>query len=77
MGSMGYFNGTEGLTFFLLCLPLTLIFVILTIKSRKIFFFIDYAGGRIKIDARLIGLSDVRDFHKQMRRAKDALKKER
>lgn len=44
-------------------------------KSRKIFFFIDYAGGHIQIDAQLIGLSDVQDFHKQMRRAKDALKK--
>lgn len=41
--------------------------------SRKVFFFIDYAGGRIKIDAKLIGLSDVQDFHKQMRRAKDAI----
>ena len=67
----------EILAVFLLCLPFIMLLVLLTLKSRKIFFFIDYAGGRIKIDARLIGLSDVRDFHKQMRRAKDALKKER
>lgn len=60
-----------------LCLPFTILLIMLTLKSRRIFFFIDYAGGRIKIDARLIGLSDVRDFHKQMRRAKDALKKEK
>ncbi len=32
------------------------------------------AGGNIQIDAKLIGLSDVQDFHKQIRRAKDALK---
>lgn len=50
---------------------------IYALKSRKTLFFIDYAGGRIKIDASLIGLSDVQDFHKQMRRAKDALKKEK
>lgn len=57
----------------LACVIAAIISVINTIKSRKTFFFIDYAGGRIKVDARLIGLSDVRDFHKQMRRAKDAL----
>lgn len=55
----------------------TLIAICVLFKSRKTFFFIDYAGGRIKIDASLIGLSDVQDFHKQMRRAKDALKKEK
>lgn len=49
-----------------------IISVIITLKSRRILFFIDYAGGRIKVNAKLIGLSDVRDFHKQMRRAKDA-----
>lgn len=67
----------EVLAALVLYLPLTILLVTLTLKSRKIFFFIDYAGGRIKINARLIGLSDVRDFHKQMRRAKDALKKEK
>ena len=47
--------------------------VIRYIKSRRIWFYIDCAGGSIKIDAKLIGLSDVQDFHKQMRRAKDAI----
>lgn len=70
-------NDQELLAVFVLCLLFTIPLVALTLKSRKIFFFIDYAGGRIKIDARLIGLSDVWDFHKQMRRAKDALKKEK
>lgn len=51
----------------------TIFTLIRMLKSRKIFFFIDYAGGRIKIDAKLIGLSDVQDFHKQMRRAKDTI----
>ncbi|MGN1159317.1 MAG: zinc ribbon domain-containing protein [Lachnospiraceae bacterium] len=37
-------------------------------------FFIDYAGGRIRINAKLIGLSDVQDFHKQIRRVKDRTK---
>lgn len=41
--------------------------------SRTTWFFIDYAGGRIMIDAKLIGIADVQDFHKQMRRAKDAV----
>jgi len=51
--------------------------VLLAVKifmSRKILFFIEYAGGRILIDAKLIGLEDVRDFHKQMRRVKDNIK---
>lgn len=43
------------------------------IKSRSAYFFVDYAGGRIKIDAKILGLSDVQDFHKQIRRAKNAL----
>lgn len=51
-----------------------LILIIAAFFSRKIWFFIDYAGGSIQIDAKLIGLSDVQDFHKQIRRAKDALK---
>lgn len=44
------------------------------LMSRKVHFFIDYAGGRIMIDAKLIGIEDVRDFHKQMRRVKDNIK---
>ena len=51
-----------------------LILIIAAFFARRIWFFIDYAGGNIQIDAKLIGLSDVQDFHKQIRRAKDALK---
>lgn len=61
------------LCFFAGCALLAVLFFLVMIKSRKAFFFIDYAGGRIKIDAKLIGLSDVQDFHKQMRRAKDSI----
>lgn len=48
-----------------------LLLIAKAIKSRKIWFFVDYAGGRIRVDAKLIGIADVRDFHKQLRRAKD------
>lgn len=51
-----------------------LILIIAAFFSRKIWFFIDYAGGKIQIDAKLIGLADVQDFHKQIQRAKDATK---
>lgn len=49
-------------------------FIVKALKSRTVWFFIDYASNRIRIDAKLIGLTDVRDFHKQIRRAKNALK---
>ena len=45
--------------------------VIGVIKSRQTQFFIEYAGGRIKFDASTIGLRDVQDFQKQIRRVKD------
>lgn len=51
-----------------------IILLVAIYKSRKTFFFIDYAGGRIMINAKLIGVEDVRDFHKQMRRVKDNIK---
>lgn len=41
--------------------------------SKSIYFVIEYAGGKIKINAKLIGQSDVEDFHKQIRRAKDMI----
>lgn len=59
-----------------LWLPLLLaavLFGLKLIKSRSAYFFVDYAGGRIKVDAKILGLSDVQDFHKQVRRAKNAL----
>lgn len=61
------------LIFGILVIIVTFLSVLRCIKSRRIWFYIDCAGGSIKIDAKLIGLSDVQDFHKQMRRAKDAI----
>lgn len=50
-------------------------FIIKYIVSRRVLFFVEYAGGEIQFDARLIGLSNVTNFHMQMRRAKEAIKK--
>lgn len=44
------------------------------IKSRKTFFLIEYPGGDIRFNASIIGIADVRDFQKQIRRAKDKVK---
>ena len=46
------------------------------LKSISAYFYIDYACGRILIDAKLVGLADVKDFHKQMRRVKDRIRGE-
>lgn len=51
-----------------------LIFVIQYIKSRKTDFILEYAGGSIRFNATIIGLSHVKDFNKQIRRAKDKAK---
>lgn len=51
--------------------------LILTIKyllSRRVDFILEYAGGAIRFDAKIIGLSNVKDFNKQIRRAKDHVK---
>ncbi len=59
-----------------LCFAFGLILLLCTIIiSRKTWFYIEYAGGRIQLDARIIGLSDVQDFNKQIRRVKDAVLK--
>lgn len=42
--------------------------------NRKTYFLIEYAGGGIRFDASIIGIADVRDFQKQIRRAKDKAK---
>lgn len=52
-----------------------IVFLVKFILSRSVFFFIQYAGGNISVDAKIIGLPDVADFHMQLRRAKEALKK--
>lgn len=52
----------------------TLITLVRYLKNRKTDFIIEYAGGFIRFDAMIIGLSNVRDFQKQIRRAKDKAK---
>ena len=62
----------------IITLPTIVIGLILLIKAffdRKTFFFVQYAGGCVNFDAHLIGMADVRDFHTQIRRVKDKLKK--
>jgi predicted nucleic acid-binding Zn ribbon protein len=44
------------------------------IKSRKTYFFIEYAGGCIKFDATIYALAESKDFEKQIRRAKNKVK---
>lgn len=51
-----------------------IVFLAKAFLSRTTFFFIDYAGGRIQFDVKIVGLSDVADFQKQICRAKDKAK---
>lgn len=51
-----------------------LIYIIKYFLSRKVDFILEYAGGAIRFDAKIIGLSNVKDFNKQIRRAKDHAK---
>lgn len=48
--------------------------IIRYIMNRKVYFLIEYAGGGIRFDASIIGIADVKDFHKQIRRAKNNAK---
>lgn len=48
-----------------------LIFTINYLLNRKVDFILEYAGGAIRFDATIVGLSNVKDFNKQIRRAKD------
>ncbi|MGN0400656.1 MAG: zinc ribbon domain-containing protein [Acetatifactor sp.] len=48
--------------------------IIRYLLNRNTFFEIEYAGGSIRFNAQIIGLSAVKDFQKQIRRAKDAAK---
>ncbi len=51
-----------------------LILIVNYLKSRGTDFIIEYAGGHIRFNASIIGLSKVQDFQKQIRRAKDKVK---
>lgn len=45
--------------------------VVLYLKSRKTLFEINYAGGKIAFDISLYSKSEIDDFQKQLRHAKD------
>lgn len=45
------------------------------IKDRENLFFIEYAGGRVMFEISMYGIDVARNYDKQIRRAKDALKK--
>lgn len=51
-----------------------LIYIIKYLLNRKVYFILEYAGGAIRFDATIVGLSNVKDFNKQIRRAKDHAK---
>lgn len=73
-----FINGIDGLYMVAGALGGILIFaLIFTIKyllSRKVDFILEYAGGAIRFDAKIVGLTNVKDFNKQIRRAKDHAK---
>lgn len=52
----------------------TVIVTVSYILSRETYFIIEYAGGSIRFKASIIGVADVKDFQKQIRRAKDKAK---
>lgn len=53
-------------------LLITVVFeIIAVLLSRKTWFFIEYAGGRINLDALLFSVSTCEHFEKKIRRAKD------
>lgn len=52
-------------------------YIIIYLSRRKVNFILEYAGGTIRFDATIVGLSNVKDFNKQIRRAKDHVKETR
>lgn len=52
-----------------------IVFLAKAFLSRKTMFVVEYAGGCIQFDANIVGLDDVSDFHKQIRRVKDKRRK--
>jgi hypothetical protein len=69
----GTFNPSTS-TIALACLVAAALMVVLYIKSRKTYFFIEYAGGCIKFNASMYALAESQDFEKQIRRAKNKVK---
>jgi hypothetical protein len=80
MGVLGWFidlfllgfGGATGAVLGIL-IPI-LIYIIKYLLNRKVYFILEYAGGAIRFDATIVGLSNVKDFNKQIRRAKDHAK---
>jgi len=51
-----------------------IIYIVYYLSSREVDFILEYAGGAIRFNATIVGLSHVKDFQKQIRRAKDKAK---
>lgn len=62
------------IAFGVLLIPL-IVNIVKYILSKRVYFFVEYAGGVLQFDAKLVGMADVADFHMQLRRAKENLKK--
>lgn len=62
---------SSGFFWFIYLIIFIAIEIILYFKSRKTFFEINYAGGKIAFDISLYSKSEIDDFQKQLRRAKD------
>jgi len=60
---------------FILLIIFGIAWLISYIKGRHTLFFIEYAGGNIRFDASAIGLQESRSFEKNIRIAKNRLKK--
>jgi len=61
----------------ILTIPLiipAILFLVSYLKGRNTLFVIEYAGGCIKFDASLYNLTDVHNFHKQIRLVQDSVK---
>ena len=57
-----------------LMLVFAIVFLIIYLVKRSVFFVIEYAGGRIQFNATLVGYEKVRAFQHLIIRAKDAAK---
>ncbi len=76
-GIIRHFNNYEYVLSLMGIVVAILWIVISYLINRWTLFAIEYAGGIIKFDAQIIGLSAVRDFQKQIRRAKDHAREKR
>lgn len=74
MGVLGAVVGGCRLGAFIGILISVLIYIIKYLLRRRVYFILEYAGGAIRFNATIIGLSNVKDFNKQIRRAKDHAK---